>query len=556
MLEKKIDLLIIGHSYPSLIYGIQKLKEKKRKVLFIDDSRIGLGPLYINFQSLFELRYFSLLGRGLNLDILENMHKYVDTSPIVFSTGKYLVRLGDLPSRNLTEIIRKFPAIADDISDAPNNAQKVAKKNDLVQVDINAKISLYDVLIHTDSKERFDNLFQDFIEKLVSLLVNARTQNDLRKINFSTLISLIPKELEDIFEKFYLYMSQLSKRKKIDWEYSSLLYSLKAMRHLKLSLNSSDIEIFWLFVYQLAPNYEVKVEQLEKSLLRSYIDLGGEYRETKISDLIYHHKKPWCIELSGIDGVISPQEILVWGNDLSAVNLQLDFSGKLFSGVEFKCKDNYHEVFESLFGDGQSMMVLSNKNRIGTDVPLIIGFKRNKNYYFNIVQHKKKGDKKEFSIPYLKDQLLKEFNVLGIPKNIVDFVDAKDSSELLIEETNDSVFKNMALNEFDLILKTSEDKLIGPIKKTSYYGPMTADLIGKFSPFVTLSGNTKEEGQTVIEYIVLLLVVVLITVSLFGNFKKFFLADAQNCTPRSTSFVCSFQKAWTGNGLKYFKVRI
>ncbi len=56
----------------------------------------------------------------------------------------------------------------------------------------------------------------------------------------------------------------------------------------------------------------------------------------------------------------------------------------------------------------------------------------------------------------------------------------------------------------------------------------------------------KDIGQTSVEYILLIVVIVSIIFSAFHLIKKEFLADAGNCSNSSTSLICQLEGVWTG----------
>ncbi|MBT3586069.1 MAG: hypothetical protein HN509_14280 [Halobacteriovoraceae bacterium] len=64
----------------------------------------------------------------------------------------------------------------------------------------------------------------------------------------------------------------------------------------------------------------------------------------------------------------------------------------------------------------------------------------------------------------------------------------------------------------------------------------------------------QEEGQTAIEYVLLLVVVIAMIYTLGGRLKIFMLGDKGNCTDSSKSIVCSFERRFTQEGFRTWKV--
>lgn len=71
---------------------------------------------------------------------------------------------------------------------------------------------------------------------------------------------------------------------------------------------------------------------------------------------------------------------------------------------------------------------------------------------------------------------------------------------------------------------------------------------------------TQEEGQTVVEYILLMFVMVIVIISAMGQVQEWFLADAKNCTENSKSFTCKMDKTFNQTfnsygSMRYFVIR-
>ncbi|WP_372655604.1 hypothetical protein [Halobacteriovorax sp.] len=69
---------------------------------------------------------------------------------------------------------------------------------------------------------------------------------------------------------------------------------------------------------------------------------------------------------------------------------------------------------------------------------------------------------------------------------------------------------------------------------------------------ITLKSN---KGQTSVEYVMLIAVMVTIMGSVLQIVKSSILGDAQNCAPNSTAIVCSFQRSFNVEDLRYFTIK-
>lgn len=65
-----------------------------------------------------------------------------------------------------------------------------------------------------------------------------------------------------------------------------------------------------------------------------------------------------------------------------------------------------------------------------------------------------------------------------------------------------------------------------------------------------------QKGQTAVEYIVLMAIIVSIIIGLMKKVRQFLLADVNSCTPQSTQVICAWQRMFDQqNAFRYFQVR-
>ncbi|OFZ24838.1 MAG: hypothetical protein A2381_04285 [Bdellovibrionales bacterium RIFOXYB1_FULL_37_110] len=67
--------------------------------------------------------------------------------------------------------------------------------------------------------------------------------------------------------------------------------------------------------------------------------------------------------------------------------------------------------------------------------------------------------------------------------------------------------------------------------------------------------NLLEKGQTAVEYLLMLLVVVTILYTLSGRVYKYFLGDIKACNRYSQSFVCRLYSIYNIDNYLYFRLR-
>ncbi|WP_290730974.1 class III signal peptide-containing protein [Halobacteriovorax sp. JY17] len=69
---------------------------------------------------------------------------------------------------------------------------------------------------------------------------------------------------------------------------------------------------------------------------------------------------------------------------------------------------------------------------------------------------------------------------------------------------------------------------------------------------ISLKSN---KGQTSVEYIMLIAVMVTIMGSVLGTVRSAILGDARNCAPDSKAIVCSFERSFNVEDLRYFTIK-
>ncbi|OUR95310.1 hypothetical protein A9Q84_15845 [Halobacteriovorax marinus] len=64
-----------------------------------------------------------------------------------------------------------------------------------------------------------------------------------------------------------------------------------------------------------------------------------------------------------------------------------------------------------------------------------------------------------------------------------------------------------------------------------------------------------ENGQTAVEYILLLAVMVAIMTSILATVRTRILGDSANCTPASRSVICNFERTLNVQDLRRFTIK-
>ena len=69
-----------------------------------------------------------------------------------------------------------------------------------------------------------------------------------------------------------------------------------------------------------------------------------------------------------------------------------------------------------------------------------------------------------------------------------------------------------------------------------------------------IMGAKNDKGQTAVEYILMLAVILLILLSVFSIIRERVLAGAENCTPEQKSLICRFHRIFSDDQFRFFRL--
>lgn len=179
--DKKIDHLIVGINYLSLMLSFDLL-EKENKVLILDDERVKYGHFFLDHITNIELAYLHEWGKNLNLKCFSNLKSFCKVQKISFFIGNRYIVLGDKPSQNLNELLRKFPLIF--------RNQKLSN--------VFENLSL--------NKNEFDQMM---MRVLIQMGIDLYRFQSLERIDYSKLTSFLPPKVVEFFDFFYKYLIEI-----------------------------------------------------------------------------------------------------------------------------------------------------------------------------------------------------------------------------------------------------------------------------------------------------------------------------------------------------------
>lgn len=66
----------------------------------------------------------------------------------------------------------------------------------------------------------------------------------------------------------------------------------------------------------------------------------------------------------------------------------------------------------------------------------------------------------------------------------------------------------------------------------------------------------KSQGQTTVEYMLILVVVVGLAITFMKQVQTFVIGEADNCRPNSQSLICRFESTYNFGNLRYYPLQI
>ena len=110
MLNSNYNDTIVGKNYLSLIYGtLRILKNKKNKVLIIDESDARMGNHWYKNIGEIEKLIFQKIGKKYKLSSVQKMDNYLKPINTIILLDEKMIELGSSPFANIRELARKLP---------------------------------------------------------------------------------------------------------------------------------------------------------------------------------------------------------------------------------------------------------------------------------------------------------------------------------------------------------------------------------------------------------------------------------------------------------------
>jgi hypothetical protein len=451
MLNQNVDSVLIGHNYMTFLLSLG-LQSRGKKILVLDDDRFNYGDFFTNTVSKIDIEFLKAHGQKFNNQALLDLDSYLTIIPEFFHIGKTQVFLGQRPSENLQELLRKFPTIF--------NHNEWASQINLTQFN-----------------QDFDHYCVTIAEKLVLAVKKTKWQQVFD-------IPEKPLVLSKLLDSLSLALSkkdQLNESSRL--ELNALVYLFRGFYQNRFSIAGSQLEFSHMIISLLSPLYRLNHEKLTSELRTLFLEKGGEFKKLNLADIKFHKGVVKGLELESYEGFVFPKKVVFVGGQ--PLGLPLSFKNPR---AVYNCLNliSTNEILpKHLIG---KKMIFTSPMKISTDFPVMeILFHQNA-IEFNLVIRKQNGTK----IDFIKQKMIKELKsdlYYLYPELNLNFNDVvmKFTHDIFIEDNNyKSKTKNMfglKLKITDLLFENNPLKFIRP-KNVYYLGPYNDGFLGTFSSLI------------------------------------------------------------------------
>jgi hypothetical protein len=448
------DHIIVGKNYITLACGLSLLRQGK-KVLIINDDRLGLGESWYNEIGLLEKEYLNLfleykchLGQNL-------MDKYTDQRVIILMLDEIMVQLGESPYTNLKELARKVPYCF--------NTSFIKKINKI-------------------KSEDFDKNCIDLTKKIVQTTFEKYKFDDFQKSVFDMDLRGDLKKVYDLFQESLLNESYE--------EGHRLYFSLQVAFQSVFSNLKKPLEIHYLLTSLLNPRFNVDSKALLDDLCSSFFDNGGNIKNTQISEWQIHENSLKGVVLESYEGFIMSDSLALF----SEPQWFMPFKEKDYAGhykvLKLKTLIS-HKFLHFYFG---KRIILTSDEKIGTDFPHIIldfdsvdGFTSDF-YYLEFPGSKSSFNTKE-AFGHIFDALSKILPNLNFDQfrlNTTVFEDSHVLKEVQVTDINSTYLNNKYIQDRAVLY---DEKSMQPIKNLNFWGNLRVGQMGLFSYLIDMKDH-------------------------------------------------------------------
>jgi hypothetical protein len=360
------------------------------------------------------------------------------------------VILGDNPTRNYTELARKFP--------------------------------------HFFSKTNMTENFDQGVFQIASSLAEAfYTDQNLIKLS-KRLESFKNLEIMKKFDEFYNLFNEKDKwDMMLQSELNSFITLGRGFFHNRLSISGSRSELMHLFFSLLSPHFHFNHDRLVADLLIHFTSLGGEFKKLNFKSFKFSRGKLASFEFESFEGMINPGHLVFIGGE--PIGMPITFKDNKL--VAYNTLEVKLEMKDKLPLPLQGKKILfSSPIKTGTNWPFWQAWFQEDRIVFNLVMQRRQGLKEEFISNKVIKILLEDLEFLYPEYTFtIEKSEFKFTLDVLIEDNNilahrDDTPRN-ALRPSTVYSKISPISFF-KLKNVSYLGPYRGNTHGIFSALIEL----------------------------------------------------------------------
>lgn len=355
MLKNRYQEILVGLSLTSLLRGFVSL-QRKRSTLLIDDKHFyaeSYPSLYLS-----ELEISALLRFGKKYDIpeLSDLRTFLTPADAELVTDAWRLRLGSSPSRNMRELLRKFPEL----------------------------LSMEEASEFVEGQE-FDEAFFSELRRYEALTYEASLKPKGVKFEIQG-----PKWLRTAYQRFGEYLNQ-EYSSSLELRHAGLLHllSLSAEDRMKTQLGPDEIPFY--FFRLLSPLYRLQDFLLLTQLKRRLHLMGGDFKESSVQYWQIHKQKFENLLLQSFEGVISAEKVLFFSHFPDEVSFSLRSPYPIYRKTQVSTPRRVVSPFPP-----KSLTFIADQDQLGSSGPFRVMAKTNELSYYQMPYLDEPGSKAQF----------------------------------------------------------------------------------------------------------------------------------------------------------------
>jgi hypothetical protein len=504
--KRQYDYIYSGLNFLSLLWGLGQ--QQKNKTVLILNSKEDRGlqtPALWGLLNYFEYLSFKKKWQTSLGDVSKNDFFIPSTERFYFN-NEVLLLGQESPRKNLLELKRKFK-------------------------DLYPKSSL--------NIDHFDEIIFKLAKEIFTSLQNTGDYSPSRK------------EYEG--HAVLLFLLEFSKNIETKDGAKLLQDCLSPLRFYYLFEPKIKENILVLLILNLLPRFSFNEQHLTTEL-RNYFSLsGGEIKDTFIENVNQAPNRDLLqVRIQSVEGMLLTSSLLFFGavpeegvSSAQSSGCDKHFWSEICLNIEIKYLD-------PALVQGAKVFLIDDQTHSEQFGPVWLRFRGEVAYFFSFYSSRfgfnDKDNRTEF-YQYLKSIFLRKFN-FSLPE-LSQFSQLPISDQLSYWPGHNVPFLNAEYRN-DPVSRFSNNVFYTGLSSLSYHG--MSKLFWPQNPQVPQSQKTNQ-GQTAIEYLLLLLVVATVGFALMKKLNEKLVGNAGDCTQGGDSLICKIQSLMNAEGnFKYFRI--